>query len=108
MITVTPEALEKIKEVAEDEGITELILRARVLGGGCAGFLYDLYFEDKEPTELDETFDIDDIKIVVDPLSFQYLDGCEIDWVETLITSGFKFNNPNVSATCGCNGSVSF
>jgi len=72
MITLTKLACEKIREIAQSEGIVDLSLRAKVIGGGCAGFSYDLYFEDAV-TDLDEKFEIEDIKLAVDPLSFQYL-----------------------------------
>ena len=104
MITLTPLAAEKVKEIAQAEGLEEQGLRLRVIGGGCAGFQYDLYFEDS-PSPTDETFDSHGIKLYIDPLSFQYLDGTEIDFVETVLGSGFKFGNPNVSGTCGCGSS---
>jgi len=108
MIKITAKAIAKFKAIAEDEGIDELIVRARVMGGGCSGFKYDLYFEEKEPTEFDEQFEIDGLKIIVDPLSYQYLDGVEIDWKDDMMASGFKFSNPNVTASCGCGESVAF
>jgi iron-sulfur cluster insertion protein len=104
MITLTPLAAEKVREIAEAEGLAQQGLRLRVLGGGCAGFQYDLFFEES-PTAMDETFESEGIKLYVDPLSFQYLDGTEIDFVETVLGSGFKFKNPNVSGTCGCGSS---
>ena len=79
-------------------------LRLRVIGGGCAGFQYDLYFEEA-PTELDEQFESNGVQLFVDPLSYQYLDGTEIDYVDTSHGSGFKFGNPNVTGTCGCGSS---
>ncbi|MBN1610695.1 MAG: iron-sulfur cluster assembly accessory protein [Polyangiaceae bacterium] len=104
MISMTRLAAEKVHEVAEAEGLTGQGLRLRVLGGGCSGFRYDLHFED-EPTELDERFESNGVELYVDPLSFQYLDGTEIDFVEGVDGSGFKFGNPNVSGTCGCGSS---
>ena len=104
MITLTTLAAEKVREIANAEGLLEHGLRLRVIGGGCAGFQYDLFFEERAlPT--DETFDSQGIKLFVDPLSFQYLEGTEIDFVETVLGSGFKFKNPNVSGTCGCGSS---
>ena len=78
-----------------------------VFNGGCAGFSYDLYFEDK-PTDMDETFEDKGVKLFIDPLSYQYLEGTEIDYVEGLHGSGFKFNNPNTTGSCGCGSSVKF
>ena len=104
MISLTSLAAEKVKEIANEEGLESQGLRLRVIGGGCAGFQYDLFFEDS-PAPVDETFDSHGIELYVDPLSFQYLDGTEIDFVETVLGAGFKFNNPNVSGTCGCGSS---
>ncbi|WP_437740264.1 iron-sulfur cluster insertion protein ErpA [Sorangium sp. So ce302] len=106
MITITEKAAEKVMEIATAEELMGQGLRLRVVGGGCAGFSYDLYFEDK-PTEFDEEFEDRGIKLYIDPLSFQYLDGTEIDYVEGLHGSGFKFSNPSVKSTCGCGSSFS-
>lgn len=106
MITITETAAAKVKEIAEAESLQGQGLRLRVVGGGCSGFSYDLYFEDS-PTDMDERFTSNGIELYVDPLSFQYLDGTEIDYVETLHGSGFKFNNPNIKGTCGCGSSFS-
>jgi iron-sulfur cluster insertion protein len=106
MITITEKAAGKVMEIAKEEDLLGQGLRLRVLGGGCAGFQYDLYFEDK-PTEMDEEFEDRGIKLYIDPLSYQYLDGTEIDYVEGLHGSGFKFGNPNVKSTCGCGSSFS-
>lgn len=106
MITITERAAEKVHEIAEAEDLKGQGLRLRVIGGGCAGFSYDLYFEDK-PGEMDETFEDRGIKLYVDPLSYQYLENTEIDYVEGLHGSGFKFINPNAKGTCGCGSSFS-
>jgi iron-sulfur cluster insertion protein len=106
MITLTEKASEKVKEIASSEGLEGQGLRLRVVGGGCSGFSYDLYFEDT-PTDMDETFESNGIKLFCDPLSAQYLEGTEVDYVEGLHGSGFKFNNPNVKGTCGCGSSFS-
>lgn len=105
-ITITERAAAKVKEIAEAESLQGQGLRLRVIGGGCSGFTYDLYFEDK-PTELDERFVCNEVQLYVDPLSFQYLENTEIDYVEEAHASGFKFNNPNVKGTCGCGSSFS-
>jgi iron-sulfur cluster insertion protein len=106
MITITDKAAAKVLEIASEEGLGGQGLRLRVIGGGCAGFNYDLYFEDT-PTQMDEEFEDKGVKMYVDPLSYQYLDGTEIDFVEGLHGSGFKFTNPNVTSTCGCGSSFS-
>jgi iron-sulfur cluster insertion protein len=107
MITMTDRAAEKVRAIASEESLTEQGLRLRVVGGGCAGFTYDLYFED-QTTDMDETFESKGVKLFVDPLSFQYLAETEIDYVEGVHGSGFKFNNPNVTGSCGCGSSVKF
>jgi len=104
MIAITPLAAEKVREISHAEGLHEQGLRLRVIGGGCSGFQYDLYFEEA-PTEFDERFESNGIQLYIDPLSYQYLDGTEIDYVEGAHGSGFKFGNPNVSGTCGCGSS---
>jgi iron-sulfur cluster insertion protein len=106
MITITERAATKVKDIATEESLLGQGLRLRVMGGGCAGFNYDLYFEDA-PTSMDEEFEDKGVKMFVDPLSIQYLDGTEIDYVEGLYGSGFKFSNPNVTSTCGCGSSFS-
>jgi iron-sulfur cluster insertion protein len=104
MITITELAATKVREISKSEGLDGQGLRLRVIGGGCAGFQYDLYFEEK-PTDLDERFESHGVALFVDPLSYQYLDETEIDYVESAHGSGFKFQNPNVSSTCGCGSS---
>ena len=106
MITITERAATKVKDIANEESLHGQGLRLLVMGGGCAGFNYDLYFEDA-PTSMDEEFENRGVKMYVDPLSYQYLDGTELDYVEGLYGSGFKFTNPNVTSTCGCGSSFS-
>jgi iron-sulfur cluster insertion protein len=105
-ISITDNAAAKVLEISQEEGLQGQGLRLRVIGGGCAGFNYDLYFEDS-PTSMDEEFEDKGVKMFIDPLSFQYLDGTQIDYVEGLHASGFKFSNPNVTSTCGCGSSFS-
>ena len=106
MVLITPVAASKINEIRETEAIeANMALRLRVVGGGCAGFSYDLYFD--EPAEVDRQIEIQGVKVVVDEMSLMYLVGTEIDYVEGLQGAGFKFNNPNVKTTCGCGSSFS-
>lgn len=111
MITVTEKAALKIKEISDGEGIGHYTVRVRIVGGGCAGFSYDMYYEDKI-TDMDEVVEVSDyygtIKVVVDPLSFQYLEEVTIDYLDSQFGSGFKFINPAVKGSCGCGSSVSF
>lgn len=106
MITITELAADKVKEIADAEGLQGQGLRLRVIGGGCAGFQYDLYFEDA-PTDMDESFESNGVKLYIDPLSYQYLEGTQVDYVEGVHGSGFKFGNPNISGNCGCGSSFS-
>jgi iron-sulfur cluster assembly accessory protein len=106
MLLITPGAAVKVNEIRDAEAIeTNMALRLRVVGGGCAGFSYDLYFD--EPAEVDRQFSVAGVKCVVDEMSLMYLVGTEIDYVEGLQGAGFKFNNPNVKSTCGCGSSFS-
>lgn len=106
LVKITATAAVKINEIREAEGIEpNMALRLRVVGGGCAGFSYDLYFD--EIMEVDRQIDLSGVKVVVDEMSLMYLVGVEIDYVEGLQGAGFKFNNPNVKSTCGCGSSFS-
>lgn len=103
-VNLTAIAAEKVNEIRTDEGIEDgMGLRLRVVGGGCAGFAYDLYFDER--TDMDVEFAIHGVQVFVDQMSLMYLDGTEIDYVEGLMGAGFKFNNPNVKSTCGCGAS---
>lgn len=105
-LEVTETAAAKIKEIREAEAIeSTYALRVKVMGGGCAGFQYDLYFD--EPAEGDNHFESQGVKLVCDQMSFMYLMGTSIDYVEGLQGAGFKFNNPNTTGSCGCGSSFS-
>jgi len=106
IVHLTPLAAQKVNEIRAAEAIeADMALRVRVVGGGCAGFSYDLYFDAK--TEMDKEYTIHGVRVVVDQMSLMYLIGTEVDYVEGLQGAGFKFNNPNVKATCGCGSSFS-
>ena len=105
-MNLTTRAAHKVKEIQNTEGLDGQGLRVRVIGGGCAGFSYDLFFED-ETSDLDQTFESHGIPIYVDMMSAQYLEGTEIDSVEGLQGAGFKFVNPQAKQTCGCGSSFS-
>jgi len=105
LIKITTLAASKVNEIREAEAIEpEMALRLRVVGGGCAGFSYDLYF-DAPQDEIDRQLEINGVRVVVDDMSLMYLMGTEIDYVEGLQGAGFKFQNPNVKSTCGCGSS---
>ena len=106
MINLTPVAASKVKEIMSMQSPAPTALRVAVVGGGCSGFQYHMAFE-HQTNETDEVADFNGLKVAVDQMSSMYLDGVEIDYVETLEGAGFKFNNPNVKSTCGCGSSFS-
>jgi iron-sulfur cluster assembly protein len=99
-IQVTPKAVAKIREAFAREGVTGG-LRLGVLGGGCSGLSYQFKF-DKQPRAGDRVFDYGDVQVFVDPKSMLYLDGMTLDWKDSLIHSGFVFENPHAKKACGC------
>jgi iron-sulfur cluster assembly protein len=106
MIALTPGATVKVNEILEMQVPIPAGLRISVVGGGCSGFSYSMAFENS-PGMLDKTYNFDGLKVFVDQASLLYLDNVEVDYVETMEGSGFKFNNPNVKSTCGCGSSFS-
>lgn len=100
----TQEAANKVKALVEEEGNPRLKLRVFVTGGGCSGFQYGFTFDD-ELAEDDTLIEREGVGLVVDPLSFQYLVGAEVDYTEGLEGSRFIINNPNATTTCGCGSS---
>ena len=104
-IVLTPTAVNKVQEFMTEHGAAnEAGLRVAVLPGGCSGFQYGLNIEDS-PEGDDEVLDIAGVKVFVDPFSAQYLEGVEIDYVSTMMGSGFSFRNPNAAGGCGCGSS---
>jgi len=106
MINLTEAATKKVMELRAQEGLLEWGLRLRVVGGGCSGFQYGMDFE-KEEQEGDRVFSASGVRVFVDATSLEHLDGTTLDYVEETCGSGFKFNNPNVKASCGCGTSFS-
>ena len=105
-LNLTTVAAEKVVEIRKAEEIEEgYALRVKVMGGGCAGFQYDLFFD--EQAEGDNVFDSNGVQLVCDQMSFMYLMGTTIDYVEGLQGAGFKFENPNTTGSCGCGSSFS-
>ena len=104
MVQLTETAVGKVREILDTQEPKPAGLRLAVVGGGCSGFSYSMAFE-YTPGLLDKTYSFDGLKVFVDQASLLYLDGAEVDYVETLEGSGFKFNNPNVKSTCGCGSS---
>ncbi len=107
-IHVTEKALAKIHATLERDGISREDggLRLGVQGGGCSGLSYNVQFE-PQPRERDKIFQFGDVRIFVDPKSFIYLNGIELDYEETLMRQGFVFRNPQAQKSCGCGSSFS-
>jgi iron-sulfur cluster assembly accessory protein len=105
-ITLTSNAVAKVKEIMTQQNPVPAGLRVGVVGGGCSGFSYSMSFENASGM-MDKVFDMDGLKVYVDATSVMYLNGCVVDYVETLEGAGFKFENPNVKSTCGCGSSFS-
>ena len=105
-LQLTETAISKVKEVLAQQEPKPAGLRIGVVGGGCSGFSYQMMFEN-QPTPMDKVMEFDGLKVFVDQTSLMYLDGTEVDYIETLEGSGFKFQNPNVKTTCGCGSSFS-
>jgi iron-sulfur cluster assembly accessory protein len=100
-IVLTPTAVLKVKEIMAKQGEQFEGLRIAVVGGGCSGFQYHMGFE-KTSGLKDQVLEFDGLKVIVDNNSMNQIRGCEVDYVEGLQGTGFKFNNPNAVSTCGC------
>jgi len=105
-LLLTESAANKVRELILEEQNPELKLRVYITGGGCSGFQYGFTF-DEESEEGDQFFERDGVTLLVDPMSFQYLMGAEVDYTESLRGSQFVIRNPNASTTCGCGSSFS-
>ncbi|MDP2155952.1 MAG: iron-sulfur cluster insertion protein ErpA [Sulfuricella sp.] len=105
-LNFTDNAAAKVKQLIEEEGIPGLKLRVFVSGGGCSGFQYGFTF-DETTNEDDTTVEKNGVALLIDPMSFQYLAGSEIDYQEGLQGSQFVIKNPNATTTCGCGSSFS-
>ncbi len=106
MLKLTETAVTKVREIIDQQDPKPAGLRIAVVGGGCSGFSYQMAF-DNQAHNTDRVVEFDGLKVFVDQASLLYLNGTEVDYVETLEGSGFKFNNPNVRTTCGCGSSFS-
>jgi len=103
-VNLTPRAVSKVREIMGSQNPVPAGLRVGVVGGVCSGFSYSMSFENAAGM-MDKTFDFDGLKVFVDATSMMYLNGCSIDYIESLEGAGFKFENPNVKSTCGCGSS---
>ena len=102
----TQNAVNKVKELIEEEGNPHLKLRAYVTGGGCSGFQYGFSF-DEDMAEDDMQVEKNGVYLLIDPISFQYLQGAEIDYKKDIEGEQFIIRNPNAKTTCGCGSSFS-
>ena len=105
-VVLTPQAIVKVKEIMATQDPIPAGLRIGEVGGGCSGFQYSMSFENQSGM-MDKVLKFEDLKVFVDATSAMYLNGCVVDYVETLEAAGFKFENPTVKSTCGCGSSFS-
>ena len=106
LLDFTPAAAAKVRELIREEGNPALKLRVYIQGGGCSGFQYGFEF-DEQQNEDDFAVATDEVTLLVDPLSLQYLVGAEVDYTESLHGAQFVIRNPNAKTTCGCGSSFS-
>jgi len=106
-LAITSKAVEMVKKTREQEGMDASFgLRVAVMGGGCSGFQYALDFE-QEARPTDQVFEVEGLKVYLDPISARYLEGVTIDYVFGMNGAGFKFHNPRATGSCGCGNSFS-
>jgi iron-sulfur cluster assembly accessory protein len=106
MIHVTDTAATKITELLAEENKMGAGLRVFVQGGGCSGFQYGLMIDEGEgDATVDQVFEVQGVKLLVDPISMRYLQGAEVDFVDNIAGGGFTIKNPNAKSTCGCGSS---
>jgi iron-sulfur cluster assembly accessory protein len=103
-LSLTDSAAVKVREIMATQDPLPAGLRIGVVGGGCSGFQYSMSFENQAGM-MDKVLNFDGLKVFVDATSLMYLNGCVVDYVETLEAAGFKFENPTVKSTCGCGSS---
>lgn len=105
-VLFTDAAAIKVRSLIEEEGDDALMLRVFISGGGCSGFQYGFTF-DQNLEDGDTVVEKNGVKLLIDPMSFQYLMGAEIDYTESLEGAQFVIRNPNATTTCGCGSSFS-
>ncbi len=105
-VTLSPSAIVKVREIMATQDPLPAGLRIGVVGGGCSGFQYSMSFENQAGM-MDKVLNFEGLKVFIDATSAMYLNGCVVDYVETLEAAGFKFENPTVKSTCGCGSSFS-
>ena len=105
MITLSERAVTELKDLMSSQAKGDSALRVWVAGGGCSGLSYGMALDDGAPEEGDQIFEQEGVKIYVDGLSLNYMDGSSVDFVEDALGGGFKIENPNATSTCGCGSS---
>jgi iron-sulfur cluster assembly accessory protein len=105
MITLTERASTELKDLINSQEKVGAALRVWVAGGGCSGLSYGMALDDGQPEEGDNIFEHDGLKIYIDPLSLNYMDGASVDYVDDVLGGGFKIENPNATSSCGCGSS---
>jgi iron-sulfur cluster assembly accessory protein len=100
LVSITPTAAEKVRELLDAESNPALGLRIFVAGGGCSGLQYGMTLDESQ--DGDEIFEAQGVRVLVDDMSAQYIMGSEIDYVDSLMGAGFTVNNPNAVSSCGC------
>jgi iron-sulfur cluster assembly protein len=103
-ITVTASAADAVRDLLEKRNLDDYALRIFISGGGCAGFQYGMAL-DNNIRETDHNFELNGVTVIVDEVSIEYLRGATVDYVDELMGSGFKIDNPNAVAACGCGSS---
>ena len=101
VVSVTPSAVSVIKNLLEQRNIPGYALRVFVSGGGCSGMQYGMSFEENA-SDFDNVVEVDGVRLLIDPTSLVYLNGANIDFVDSLIGGGFRIDNPNAVSSCGC------
>ena len=101
MITLTDRAVSELRELMKQERM-DAALRVWVAGGGCSGLSYGMALDDGNPEEGDSVFVQDGLRLFIDPLSLNYMDGASVDYVDEVLGGGFKIENPNATSSCGC------
>ena len=101
LVSLTPTASAKVRELLEGEGNPELALRVYVAGGGCSGLQYGMALDDSM-LDGDTLVEYEGIRVLVDSESLSFIEGSQIDYVDSLMGAGFTVNNPNAVSTCGC------
>lgn len=104
-ITLSKRAAQELNDLIQSENKTNAALRVWVAGGGCSGLTYGMALDENDPEDGDQTFEHEGVKIVIDGLSLQYMDGSQVDYVDDAMGGGFKIENPNAVNTCGCGSS---